>query len=245
MERKIVTIVDHFFGNDLPRVQHLAETLPYYDREILHKERKHWPGARTDCLSIVAPDFYAELCPKIFDAIFDITCMKKLEARMTVYFQRIESFSDDASDPINLGWIHQDNTNLSGIIYVKEHEHGTNINQPIIDDKLKQELETGEWKVDDDTKYRFFNHDETLDLNDYRDAVVKHNTRFKPDIQVGNNVDRLFTFTGDYWHNAVNYHGTTPRYTIVFFLHELHVETYPAQQKEIFVKPHHIALYPC
>lgn len=229
-----ITIVDNFFDESIDDVLSLAQNSDYNSQEPIRR----YPGDRTKCLSIVNPEFYAHFCSLLLNSIFDITILQSLQVNILVYFQRIDAYSPDSDDIINTGWIHQDHPdkcNLSGIVYLNKHHGGTTLFTPISTD-----IDMTTW----DDKYRFYSNDSTLNLNDYRNSLQQNHSQFTEDIVVSNKPNRMFCFPGNYWHQAQSFHDTHSRYTVVFFIHDMHIKATPAIEKHVFVTENWISILP-
>ncbi len=223
---KIITIVDDFLGDAFDSTVKLAESLSYEKQP----ETKFYPGLRTECLSIAAPEYYAEFCSRLLDVLINVRYVESITANITTYFQKIDPHTNSQ---MNAGWIHQDQTLLSGVLYLSPHPGGTNLNDPITED----------FAPDNQIKYRYYNNDPTLDEQEYITKQNDHNSKFISTLETHNKQDRIFIFPGECWHNATTFESHT-RLTQVFFLHSIDIKQTPQIEKEVFVKDHWIQISP-
>jgi hypothetical protein len=228
-----IIISDNFFP-DL----NLIKTEVMKEQDFKYFENQSYPGQRTECLSIINSEYYAWFCEKILGLLFDIKCNNKIEAKINTHFQKIERFSAEKNSPLNFGCIHQDESILSGIIYLNDHS-GTNIY------KLKKDCDEKQLKEKitnfEPDKKKFFSN-ESVDVDDYAKQLVEINSNFDLDILVANKANRLFIFPSNCWHGVPSFYGNEPRYTQVFFIKNVKMLTYPQTQKMVYVGKHKICL---
>lgn len=228
-----IIILDDFFPDlNLINQEVVKET------DFKYYENQSYPGQRTECLSIINPEYYAWFCGKLFELMFDMQCINKIEAEVTTHFQKIESFSEDKNSILNHGAIHQDKANISGIVYLNSH-FGTNLYKLKEEsnlEKLKQEID-----IFEPIKRNFYSN-KTVDLNDYAKKLNYINSNFDLDLQVTNKVNRIFLFPSKCYHGVPSFYGSEPRYTQVFFIRNIKVTAYQETKKTAYVGKHKIRL---
>lgn len=208
------------------------------EQDFRYVDNQSYPGQRTECLSIINPEYYAWFCGRLFELMFDMRCINTIEAEVSTHFQKIESFSEDKDSILNHGLIHQDKANISGIIYLNSH-FGTNLytlKKECNLEKFQEEINSFE-----PIKRNFYSN-KPVDLNEY---IKKHsgiNSNFDIDLQITNKVNRLFLFPSDCYHGVPSFYGSEPRYTQVFFIRDVKLTTYQETKKAAYVGKHKIRL---
>ncbi len=228
-----VIILDDFF----PDLNLIKEEV-MQEADFKYFENQSYPGKRTECLSVINPEYYVWFCEKLLGILFDINCSKKIEAKINTHFQKIERFSDKIDDPLNYGCIHQDESILSGIIYLNNH-HGTNLYK--LKDIHSEQAVRQKMNNFEQQKIQFYCNEE-IDKEDYSKKLIEINSNFDIDIQVTNKPNRMFMFPSECWHGVPSFYGDEPRYTQVFFIKKVNLLTYPQTKKTAYVKRHNICL---
>ena len=208
------------------------------EQEFHYVDNQSYPGQRTECLSVINPEYYAWFCERLFELMFDMRCIDTIDAEVATHFQKIESFSEDKDSILNHGAIHQDEAIISGIIYFNSHS-GTNLYRLKEEsnlEKLKQEID-----IFEPIKRNFYCN-KPVDLNDYAEKLSYINSNFDIDLQVTNKVNRIFLFPSECYHGVPSFYGSEPRYTQVFFIRDIKLTTYPETKKAAYVGKHKIRL---
>tara|TARA_B100000287_G_C20382347_1_gene682146 strand:- start:86 stop:724 length:639 start_codon:yes stop_codon:yes gene_type:complete len=190
-------IIDNFF-DDPDKVVEYANTLEFSSAEL-----GEWPGKRSDEMWMINPELFLYVCNKIYKTFYPDGVEQGF---IKMKFQYIEPYEFD-----NEGWIHQDNTQFGGIIYLtKESEMGTgtSLYKPVRG-YFDYPVEAGKNKCN-------YYLGKEFDKDEYKKTKKELNDSFQETLRVESIYNRLFMFGGNVWHGVPSF-GTKPRLTMVFF----------------------------
>ena len=112
-------IVDNFF-EDPDSIVDLSKNLQYSS-----SDDGRWPGSRSNYLHRIYPRLFDFICTKITHLFYD-TC-KSWTYEIT--FQKVNPFSKNQYDKKNCGWVHSDEYNFGGVIFLtKNPDDDTGVN---------------------------------------------------------------------------------------------------------------------
>jgi hypothetical protein len=179
---------NNFFNNP-SKIVDLANSLDFNITSSL------FPGTRTLDLAMspdpVHQDFVKLFVKKLVNEVYtNITNLN-----IVINFHKYPVYENQ---DLNTGWIHTDHQLLAGVIYLNESAEdftaGTSIYLPSTD------------IVDPDNIRENFNLDHTLiDIPQYIDKLICHNSQFTESIKVGNLYNRLITYDATLFHSPNNY----------------------------------------
>ena len=104
-------IVDNFF-EDPDSIVDLSTNIQYSP-----SDNGRWPGQRSNYLHRIYPRLFDFICTKITHLFYD-TC-KSWSYEIT--FQKVNPFSENQYDKKNCGWIHSDDYNFGGVIFLTKN----------------------------------------------------------------------------------------------------------------------------
>ena len=198
-----ITIVDDFF-EDPDAIVEMANALKYYP-----PDRGNWPGVRTKQLHVVEERFYNYFGEKVHLLFHD---SKPEYWNMETQFQKIQPFSEDQYDPLNRGWVHQDNCVFGGIVYLNKNpspDSGTSIY------KTTSGYGFQEYPDEIRMKEKLYRGEE-IDPDEYREAWKKVHAQYIPTVRVENVYNRFVLFNNKTHHGVYTF-GTQERLTLNFF----------------------------
>ena len=166
-----------------------------------------WPGLRSNYLHRIYPRLFDFICSKITHLFYD-TC-KSWTYEIT--FQKVNPFSENQYDKKNCGWVHSDESNFGGVIFLtKNPDKDTGLN--IFN------LKNGFYSItDDETKVKrkhFLGG--SVDDTTYNQVYDSYHEQFEETVKIKNVFNRLVLFNRNTYH-AVQTFGTKERLTISFF----------------------------
>ena len=198
-----ITIVDDFF-EDPDAIVEMANALKYYP-----PDRGNWPGVRTKQLHVVEERFFNYFGEKVHLLFHD---SKPEYWNMQTQFQKIQPFSEDQYDPLNRGWVHQDNCVFGGIVYLNKNpspDSGTSIY------KTTSGYGFQEYPDEIRMKEKLYRGEE-IDPDEYREAWKKVHAQYIPTVRVENVYNRFVLFNNKTHHGVYTF-GTQERLTLNFF----------------------------
>jgi hypothetical protein len=204
--KKFKTLIfDDFFSNP-DQVVEIANHLSFSN------SNGRYPGERTEKLETCFP----ELSNQIIQLCLENHLIDE-NLSITSYFQKIKdlSFTGKKDSPENFGWIHNDDAEISGVIYLNEDSEnygGTSIFEPI---NNSHGIDVNEHKTQHYT--RGFVDDEEKYIND----KLVFQMSFRETISVQNKFNRALIFDSEVWHAAHQFvkGSGSERLTLVFFGH--------------------------
>ncbi len=173
-------IVDNFF-EDPDSIVDLSTNLQYSP-----SDNGRWPGLRSNYLHKIYPRLFDFISTKITHLFYD-TCESWT---YEITFQKINPYSENQYNKKNCGWVHSDEYNFGGVIFLTKNQ----------EEEIKNRHFLG-GIVDDDIFNQFYN--------------TYHN-QFEETIKIKNIYNRLVLFNSGTLH-AVQTYGTKERLTIPFF----------------------------
>jgi hypothetical protein len=212
-----VTVIDNFF-KDPDSIVEIANNLEFYPNSD-----GAWPGRRTKLLHEVEPEFFEFFGQKLHSIFHEnipsywaISCS----------FQKVMPFHEDPYNPKNCGWIHNDDSNFGGVIYLTrnpEPDTGTSIYQ----EKKGFSLQTSEMM---NAKRDLYLNKGDITEDEYIKQYTKVNEQYEETICISNVYNRLILFDKGS-HHGVRTFGTKERLTLAFFSHHIGTDTYPMCRK--------------
>jgi hypothetical protein len=170
-----------------------------------------FPGERTDNLlesqdtetKNFALFFAQKLCDEIFPSIHKLM--------IDVRFHINCSYSDQET---NYGWIHADDADLAGVIYMTKSEYSLDTGTSIFSKNTEENF-----NVDDFVSRQEFNLTGVPTEQYIKDLKNNHNT-FAENLRVGNMYNRLIAYDAKLYHrpNRYNLDSKELRKSIVFFI---------------------------
>lgn len=192
---------DDFFKNP-NKVIELSNDLEYHRSEI-------WPGERTINLFEIKDDRIADLVKymtkrlsvEIFPGIYKYL--------LDLRFHRNYSYQDEM---LNQGWIHSDDCQLAGIIYLNKesnYDSGTSI--------FEKNSNVSFDRADFSSRLNFNLYDLTSD--EYKKDLKNNHKQFSESIKFGMKFNRLVGYDAQMFHRPNNYKVLGPkRLTLLFFI---------------------------
>ena len=223
-----VTVVDDFLENP-ELVRAWAESLEF------HTGDGAWPGTRSIPIDLLNEDVFRTIFLKLNALFYDLDHCYIEWSDIEMEFQKVEPFAPTKNDPRNEGWIHEDNTLFSGVIYLNKDfppDTGTSIYTKIPDPDYEN--------FGVEIKFPFYRGEE-VDREEYIKALKLNNGQYTESIKVENKFNRLIIFEGGVSHGVPSFWTDTgePRLTIVFFAKKMIVvgsET-PCMRAGVSVSP--------
>jgi hypothetical protein len=200
--RNSTHVIDDFF-NDIQPIIDLGNSLEYHNNEA-------WPGLRTDNLlqinNTLAVEFAKFFAKNIADKVF--YGLSKFE--IDVRFHKNDLYNVDEA---NCGWIHNDDIDFAGLVYLNDEEPNMSTGTSIFDKTLSKDFEAEDYKSRKELNLKKNVTDQYLkDLKNNR-------SQFSETINVGNKFNRLVAYDATQWHRPNSYKvKTLPRYSLLFFI---------------------------
>ena len=198
-------VIDNFFIN--PRsVIELGESLEYSNDAT-------WPGLRTKNLLQIdneqAVEFAKFFAKKIADEVFYGLSKFQIDIR----FHKNEVYDVDEA---NCGWIHNDEIDFAGLVYLNIEEPNMHTGTSIFD---KTDIE--DFKVQDFESRKELNLNKNV-TDQYLIDLKENRKQFAETVNVGNKFNRLVAYDAEQWHRPNNYQTKTlPRYSLLFFINNV------------------------
>lgn len=213
--------VDNFFND--------PELIRNFGLSLTKKSDKlgEWPGVRSKPLHEIDINLNNYILLKIFSVYFDLSFHNINWKNSVCYFQEIKKYSKNKNDLKNVGWIHQDDADLAGLIYLNPNaplDTGTslyNLKNEKSFVSLKKQIE----------KEKFYSG-KKITKNRYNLSIMKNNNMFYEKIRFNNIFNRLIVYDGSEFHKANNFYiENENRLTLVFFVKNLTLNSYWPYQK--------------
>jgi hypothetical protein len=199
----IIVCKDEFFKNP-------DKVLSLFDRQS-YITSMAFPGKRTNNLleshdtetKNFALFFAQKLCDDVFPSIHKLM--------IDVRFHINCSYSEEH---VNQGWIHSDDADLAGVVYMTKEEHSLDTGTSIFAKNNKEQF-----KVEDFISRQEFNLTGIPTEQYICDLKNNHNT-FTENIRIGNIYNRLIAYDAKLYHrpNRYNLDSKELRKSIVFFI---------------------------
>ncbi len=147
--------------------------------------------------------FAQKICDEVFLGIHKLM--------IDVRFHINQVYTDQE---VNYGWIHGDEADLAGVVYMTKEEQSLDTGTSIFSKNLQENF-----KVDDFTSRQEFNITGVATENYLRDLKTNHET-FTENLRVGNIYNRLIAYDATLYHrpNRYNLDSKELRKSIVFFI---------------------------
>jgi hypothetical protein len=128
-----------------------------------------------------------------------------------ISFHINELYSDDEA---NIGWIHNDDVTLAGLVYLNSNETNFNSGTSIF---LKKGLEN--FSIPDFQSRKLFNTTSVV-TEDYKQDLKNNHSHFEETMRIGNVYNRLIAYDSNLWHrpNTFKVDVDEPRTTLLFFI---------------------------
>jgi len=203
-----LTVLDNFFDNPNGIANWGLSLEKNFD--VNHT----WPGKRTEDLKHVHFPFYRHVCNKVFSLFFENPVEYDIELR----FQLIEEYQGK-------GWIHQDPTIFTFLIYLHKEN-------PEID------CGTTLWNLDPNLVSPI-NSEKDLHLFNSRKEHHKNNNfiekdqsfqykKFKKEISIPDKFNRFIGFSSEHFHSANSFdNNISSRLTLIGFVKNLNNSKLP------------------
>lgn len=211
MKNYPVTVVDDFLENP-EIVKAWADSLDYFP-----PSDGAWPGTRSAHIADYCNNTYTNIVLKLLALFYDLDVCHVSWDNIEMEFQKVEPFAPTQNDPRNSGWIHEDDTIFSGVIYLNKDfppGTGTSIYAKNPDyEYIPQEL-----------KFPFY-RGEDVDKEAYIQNLYSNNSQYTETIRVENKFNRLILFEGGVSHGVPSFwtNKNEPRLTLVFFVKGVNV----------------------
>jgi hypothetical protein len=191
--------IDNFFPN-LNEIIKFCKTLSYAPAN-----NGEWPGERTKKIHLIDPDFFNYSTSKMIASLYP-NDWRNMSWSAVSSFQKIKGSWQEE------GWVHQDVTEISCIIYLDGDENcGTSLFKQITHQSI-------------DIKRQGIRKDGNLDSDkiktkEYKEARKKSNQRFKKTISFDSIPNRCIMFDSSQYHAVNNYNNSKQgeRLTLVTF----------------------------
>lgn len=201
--REKITIVDNFFKNP-NQVINLSKDLKYHKHE-------NYSGVRSDNILYLnnpsLTNFGLFFCKKLANEIF--FGIKKIN--IDIRFHKNTCYQDDT---LNQGWIHSDNGQLAGLVYLNEKNINPAAGTSIFDKKTNDNFSTNDFESR--KKFNFHN----LMEEDYKKDLINNHNNFVETINISNKFNRFVAYDASLWHRPNNYKlfSNDCRLTLLFFI---------------------------
>lgn len=170
-----------------------------------------WPGKRTinllESTDPITKEFGIFFAKKIAREIFPGI------SRFVIHisFHKNDVYNDAES---NEGWIHSDDVNLSGLVYLNQAEQNFNSGTSIFLKKGSQDFN----KTDFPSRKEF--NTSGVATEEYKKDLKNNHNNFEETIRVGNVFNRIVAYDAKSWHRPNDFRTTSgePRTTLLFFI---------------------------
>jgi hypothetical protein len=197
-------ICKNSFFNNPNKVLELAKRQTY-------EKSERYPGKRTiNLLESFDPEtkefavfFAKKIAREVFPGISKFV--------IHISFHINDLYSDDEA---NVGWIHNDDVTLAGLVYLNPNETSFNSGTSIF---LKKGPEN--FSVPDFQSRKEFNTTSVV-TEEYKRDLKNNHSYFEETIRVGNVYNRLIAYDSNLWHrpNTFKTDIAEPRTTLLFFI---------------------------
>ena len=212
------SIFDNFY-DDPDSVREYALSLEY------RNWRGTYPGLRSKPLPEINKGFWQRSYHKVLSMFGDYYHTED-DTNYTVdsCFQKISRFSSDPEDPVNAGYIHNDEpADLAAVVYLDKDpfiNNGTSLytlDNPSSNNELrKPSLVENVLGVSETSNID--------DIQKYRESIIENNKQYNLTVEVKNCYNRMIAYSGNQWHGQTNYYMPSDedfRLTQVFFFYDM------------------------
>jgi hypothetical protein len=192
------------FFNNPDKVLELSKRQTY-------EKSERYPGKRTinllESTDIETNNFAIFVAKKIAREVFPGISQFVIH----ISFHINESFDDNDA---NIGWIHNDDVTLAGLVYLNPYEINFDSGTSIF---LKKGEEN--FSVPDFQSRKLFNSTSIV-TDEYKQDLKSNHTHFEETIRIGNAYNRLIAYDSNLWHrpNTFKVNVVEPRTTLLFFI---------------------------
>jgi|TARA_B110000971_G_C20007600_1_gene499934 hypothetical protein len=200
--KQSVKVFDTFFKNP-GKIIELGDSLEFYNDE-------QWPGRRTRNLleinNTVAIEFAKFFAKQIADKVFYGLSGFEIDIR----FHKNDIYDHTEA---NNGWIHNDEIDFAGLVYLNIEDPSMHTGTSIFD-----KTSSSKFKVQDYDSRKQLNLKKTV-TDQYLKDLKENRQQFAETVNVGNKFNRLVAYDASQWHRPNNYEvKTLPRYSLLFFI---------------------------
>ena len=194
-------IVDNFF-EDPDSIVDLSANIEYTP-----SDDGRWPGLRSNYLHQIDTRLFDFISKKITH-LFYANCQ---DWNYEISFQKINPFSNNQYDKKNCGWVHKDEYNFGGVIFLtKNPDDDTGVT--IFKTKNGYSSITNQ---EQEVKNKHFLGG-AIDDDRYNQVYEMYHQQFEETIKIKNIFNRLVLFNNNTFHSVQTY-GTKQRLTLSFF----------------------------
>jgi len=176
-----------------------------------------WPGKRTLALNLLHPSLFNYINIKVLSLFFE----NPIGYQSEIFFQSIEGFQDK-------GWVHQDSTLFTFIIYLSKEDE-INCGTTLYSLK-KNKLHSINSDQDNLILDKRYHHHQTKSISSETQILKSRyeDSNFDETLNVKDKYNRLFCFSGENFHSA-NFlsNNTTPRLTLIGFVNKIYASNPP------------------
>ena len=215
------SIFDNFY-DDPDSVREYALSLEYKNW------RGTYPGLRSKPLPEINKGFWQRSYHKVLSMFGDYYHTED-DTNYTVdsCFQKISRFSSDPEDPVNAGYIHNDEpADLAAVVYLDKDPFINNGTSLYVKDNPSSLL-LSEVKHKRRVAESVLGVSETSNIDDiqkYRESIIENNKQYNLTVEVKNCYNRMIAYSGNQWHGQTNYYMPSDedfRLTQVFFFYDM------------------------
>ena len=215
------SIFDNFY-DDPDSVREYALSLEY------RNWRGTYPGLRSKPLPEINKGFWQRSYHKVLSMFGDYYHTED-DTNYTVdsCFQKISRFSSDPEDPVNAGYIHNDEpADLAAVVYLDKDPFINNGTSLYVKDNPSSLL-LSEVKHKRRVAESVLGVSETSNIDDiqkYRESIIENNKQYTLTVEVKNCYNRMIAYSGNQWHSQTNYYMPSDedfRLTQVFFFYDM------------------------
>ena len=197
-----VQIFDNFFNNPNSVIE-LGNSLEFYNNEA-------WPGKRTNNLLEINNHDCLEFAKFFAKSIADNVFYGLQKFRVDIRFHKNDLYDNyDA----NFGWIHNDEIDFAGLVYLNKEEPNMQTGTSIFD-----KITPNDFNVPDYQSRKDLNLHKKV-TEQYLQDLKENKNQFTETVNLGNKFNRLVAYDAGQWHRPNNYKvKTLPRYSLLFFI---------------------------
>jgi len=206
--RNSTQVIDGFFKNPY-KVMDLGNSLDFVRDET-------WPGTRTENLLTSSDPQVLEFAKFFAKMIADNVFYGLKKFKIDIRFHKNDIY--DISEA-NEGWIHNDEIDFAGLVYLNPEIPNMNTGTSIF-----EKISEGVFEVKDYNSRKVLNSTQQV-TQEYLEDLKANRENFLETINVGNKFNRLVAYDAEQWHRPNNYVvEIPPRYSLLFFINEAEFE---------------------
>jgi len=195
-------IIDNFY-NDPDKIREFALKLEYEDSP------GNYPGKRTKFLHELNRELFIGFCSKFFQVYYPAV---NIEWNVYTSFWKVSTLDPNPLSPKNMGWIHEDNCIVAGVVYLSpeiNNKLGTTIYKKVSERK----------KINVSSMKKFYSTG--IDDN-FDESITNNNSMFEETMKIDNVYNRMICFDGNVSHSPSHYYmENQTRLVQVFFVHNI------------------------